>query len=357
MIGAQHQGRDEPRHADGDQDVAGAGDAGKRGRQLEPVVQPGKVCVRPAQDIGVSPVPEGRQHAMAFNRHPPSIRRPHQLVAVGAQGAAGDRVDVPPGRPDPRRDRQGERQQPRKRRRRQLTQEQDGARAQQRAHRQGRAGLENAAGSSAQHKAENDSGDGHERAVGNLQGGRLHERGAPRQREQHAGKFQRDGQPAMTGERAAKRGSAKAGFQRRAEDGAQGVIDHHDGRRRGNKVGGVAEADEPEGPRTEDRGEHPLAGGRHLGGPCLALQQARQRRSGDRHQHGNFGVTPEYDDRGQERDFRELAPARIVLGAQQEVVDDAHADEADPGPGRLVPLCRQHPAGDRDEEGRQPRDP
>ena len=182
-IGAQHQARDEPSHADGDQDVAHAGDPGKRGGQLESVVQPGEDRVRAAEHIGIRPVAEGRQRAVPFNRHPSSIGRPHELVAVGAQGAAGNRVDTLPGAPDSGRDRQPERQQPRKRRRCHLTQEQDGAGAHQRAHRQGRPRHKDAVGSSAQGKSEKDSGDGHERAVRDFQGGRLHERGAPCQRQ------------------------------------------------------------------------------------------------------------------------------------------------------------------------------
>src|SRR5439155_9587306 len=113
-------------------------------------------------------------------------------------------------RPDSGRDRQPERQQPRQRRRDHLTQKQNSARAQQRAHRQGRSCLKNSAGPSAQDEAEKDSGDGHERAVGNLQGGRFHEWGAPRQREQYPGKLQRDREPAVKSEGATKRGSASS---------------------------------------------------------------------------------------------------------------------------------------------------
>src|SRR2546425_4272101 len=137
---AEHEHRHEPGHANRDQDVARASDAGKRRRQNEAIVQPREVGMRAAKHVGAGSTVHRCQDVVPFDRHPPPVRRPDDLVAVGAERAARDRINLSPDGPDAGGNGEAERKQPRERTGAELAQDEDRARGHEKPDRDRRPG-------------------------------------------------------------------------------------------------------------------------------------------------------------------------------------------------------------------------
>src|SRR5207302_8750887 len=165
------------------------------------------------EGVGVSSTVHRRQDIVPFDRHSSPIRGPDDLVTVGAERAAGDRIDLPPDRPDAGGDRQPEWEQPGERARREPAEDEDRADRHQWPNRDRRARREDSAGPAAEDETREDAGDRDERAVRNLQRSRLEPGSAPGEGEQGPSGKHRNRQPPMERKGTPEIGAGQGGLQ------------------------------------------------------------------------------------------------------------------------------------------------